>query len=225
VSGQNDPVQPERSHYFDLGITQRVTSTLTVGLDAYYKKASNLLDEGQFGTALIFTPFNYQYGRVYGLEFTANYKQDNVSAYMNVALSRAQGQNIDSAQFNFDAAELAYISSHWVYLDHDQRVSASFGGTYALGQTTFTFDSIVGSGLRSGFANTDRLPWYTQVNLGVIQHFNINNPLIGKFDARLLVINAFNRVYRRGRPPVWTAYRCVCGHFQEVLMGDQRVLK
>ncbi|MFM0282217.1 TonB-dependent receptor [Paraburkholderia sediminicola] len=195
VSGQNDPVQPERSHYFDLGITQRVTSTLTVGLDAYYKKASNLLDEGQFGTALIFTPFNYQYGRVYGLEFTANYKQDNVSAYMNVALSRAQDQNIDSAQFNFDAAELAYISSHWVYLDHDQRVSASFGGTYALGRTTFTFDSIVGSGLRSGFANTDRLPWYTQVNLGVIQHFNINNPLIGKFDARLLVINAFNRVY------------------------------
>lgn len=195
VTGQNDPVQPERSHYFDLGITQRVTSNLTVGLDAYYKKASNLLDEGQFGTALIFTPFNYQYGRVYGIEFTANYREDNVSAYMNVAVSRAQGKNINSAQFNFDAEELAYIASHWVYLDHDQRVSASLGGTYDFGQTTFTVDSIIGSGLRSGFANTDRLPWCTQVNLGVIQHFNINNPLIGKFDARLLLINAFDRVY------------------------------
>jgi hypothetical protein len=27
----------------------------------------------------------------------------------------------------------------------------------------------------------------------VIQHFN--QPLIGKFDARLVVVNAFNRVY------------------------------
>ncbi|CAN7406684.1 TonB-dependent receptor [Caballeronia sp. LjRoot29] len=195
TSTQNDPVQPERSHYFDLGITQRLSSTLTVGVDAYYKKSTNLLDEGQFGTALIFTPFNYQYGRVYGVELTSNYKQGNISAYMNVAFSRAQGKDIDSAQFNFDADELAFISNHYVFLDHDQRVTASFGGAYQLGKTTFTFDGIVGSGLRSGFANTDRLPVYTQVNLGVIHHFNFNDPLIGKFDARLLLINAFNRVY------------------------------
>nr|WP_027802382.1 TonB-dependent receptor [Paraburkholderia dilworthii] len=195
VSGQNDPVQPERSHYFDLGVTQRLTPSLTVGLDAYYKKSTNLLDEGQFGTALIFTPFNYQYGRTFGVEFTASYKQDNVSAYLNLAFSRAQGKNINSAQFNFGADELAFISDHYVFLDHDQRVTASFGGTYELGRTTFTFDGLVGSGLRSGFANTDRLPVYAQVNLGVIQHFNVNNPLIGKFDARLLLVNAFNRVY------------------------------
>jgi outer membrane receptor protein involved in Fe transport len=192
-SSQNDPVQPERSHYFDLGITQRLTPALTVGLDAYYKKSTNLLDEGQFGTALIFTPFNYQYGRVYGVEFTSNYKQDNLSAYVNVAFSRAQGKNIDSAQFNFGADELAFISNHFVFLDHDQRVTASFGGAYDLGRTTFTFDGIVGSGLRSGFANTDRLPVYTQINLGVIHHFI--EPYVGKFDARLLVIDALNRVY------------------------------
>ncbi|MEA3084399.1 MAG: hypothetical protein QOC89_2096 [Paraburkholderia sp.] len=192
-SSQNDPVQPERSHYFDLGVTQRLGSNVTVGLDAYYKKSTNLLDEGQFGSALIYTPFNYQQGRAYGVEFTANYKQDNVSAYLNLAWSRAQGTQIDSAQFNFDPAELAYINSHWVYLDHDQRITASFGGAYGFGRTTFTFDGMVGSGLRSGFANTDRLPLYTQINLGVIQHFN--QPLIGKFDARLVVVNAFNRVY------------------------------
>ena len=74
-------------------------------------------------------------------------------------------------------------------------MTASFGGAYQLGKTTFTFDGIVGSGLRSGFANTDHLPFYTQANLGVIHHFNFNEPLIGKFDARLLLINAFNRVY------------------------------
>ncbi|RFU49403.1 TonB-dependent receptor [Paraburkholderia sp. DHOC27] len=190
---QDSPVQPERSHYFDVGVTQRLTPALTVGLDAYYKIASNLLDLGQFGTALIYTPFNYEYGRVYGVEFTSNYKRGNLSAYLNLAYSRAQGKNVDSAQFNFGAAELAYIANNWVFLDHDQRITASLGGAYELGRTTFTADAIVGSGLRSGFANTDKLPWYGQLNLAVIEHFNA--PVVGKFDARIVLINAVNSVY------------------------------
>jgi outer membrane receptor protein involved in Fe transport len=165
-SALNDPVKPERSHYFDIGIAQRLTPALTVGLDAYYKIVSDLLDEGQFGSALIFTPFNYQRGRVYGVEFTSSYRQGNVSAYVNVAYSRAQGKNIESAQFNLGPDDLAFIAKNWVYLDHDQRVTASFGGAYVLGKTTLSADGIVGSGLRRGFANTDRLPWYAQVNLG-----------------------------------------------------------
>ncbi len=193
TGSQNDPVKPERSHYFDIGISQRVTSDLTLGLDAYYKIARDLIDEGQFGNALIFTAFNYEQGRVYGLEFTANYKHENISAYANVAWSRAQGKNIESAQFNFGADELAFAASNWIYLDHDQRVTASFGGAYTLGRTTLTLDGIVGSGLRSGFDNTDKLPWYWQLNLGVIERFNA--PLIGKFDGRLVLINAFNSVY------------------------------
>jgi hypothetical protein len=40
-SSQNDPVQPERSHYFDPGIAQKIGSALTLGLDAYYKKSTN----------------------------------------------------------------------------------------------------------------------------------------------------------------------------------------
>ncbi len=192
-SSQNDPVKPERSHYFDFGISQRVTTGLTLGLDAYYKRSSDLLDEGQFGTALIYVPFNYATGRTYGLEFTASYKHENIAAYLNVAYSRAQGKNIESAQINFGPDELAYIANNWVYLDHDQRVTASFGGSYALGRTTFTADAIVGSGLRSGFANTDRLPWYAQIDLGVVQH--LNEPYIGKVDARLSLVNAFGRVY------------------------------
>lgn len=38
--------------YFDLGVIQQVGSDLTLGIDGYYKKAHNLLDEGQFGSAL-----------------------------------------------------------------------------------------------------------------------------------------------------------------------------
>jgi outer membrane receptor protein involved in Fe transport len=190
---QNSPVQPERSDYFDVGVTQRVNSAITVGVDAYYKKAKDLLDEGQFGTALINTPFNYQTGHDYGVEFTANYKDEHFSAYANLALSRATGENIISGQFNFDPAELAYIASHPVNLDHDQLVTGSAGIAYTFARTTYSADTTLGSGLRSGFANTDHVPFYVNVNLAVIHHFQA--PLIGNFDGRLVVVNLLNRTY------------------------------
>ena len=42
-----------------------------LGLDTYYKQSHNLIDEGQFGAPIILTPFNYRYGKQYGVEFTA----------------------------------------------------------------------------------------------------------------------------------------------------------
>ncbi|MFM0032908.1 TonB-dependent receptor [Paraburkholderia madseniana] len=193
ASPQNSPVQPERSHYFDVGVTQRVTSAVTVGVDAYYKKATDLLDEGQFGTALINTPFNYQTGHDYGVEFTANYKDEHFSAYANLALSRATGENIVSGQFNFSPDELAYIASHPVNLDHDQLITGSAGIAYTFARTTYSADTTFGSGLRSGFANTDHVPFYVNINLAVIHHFQA--PLIGNFDGRLVVVNLLNRAY------------------------------
>jgi outer membrane receptor for ferrienterochelin and colicins len=50
----------ERAHYFDAGATQIILLGLEAGIDAYYKIASDLLDEGQFGAPVVFTPFNYQ---------------------------------------------------------------------------------------------------------------------------------------------------------------------
>jgi len=47
--------------------------------------------------------------------------------------------------------------------------------------------------LRAGFANTEKLPLYAQLNLGVIQHFD--EAMMGKFDVRLSVVNALGRVY------------------------------
>ena len=189
----DDPVQPERSDYYDVGISQKLSPELTVGLDGYYKKSKELLDEGQFGTALIYTPFNYEKGRVYGVELTANYKRDDFSAYLNLAYSRAQGENVNSAQFNFGQDELNFIQNHYVFLDHDQRVTASFGGAYTLHETTFSVDGLVGSGLRSDFANTGKLPLYATVNLGVKHRFN--EPVVGKFDVSLSFENAFGREY------------------------------
>ena len=49
----NSPVLPERSHYFDVGVDQKLLPGLTVGADAYLKIATDLLDDGQFGQAVV----------------------------------------------------------------------------------------------------------------------------------------------------------------------------
>lgn len=120
----------ERSHYFDAGVSQKIGSDLTLGLDAYYRKVTNLLDEGQFGSALIFSPFNYAQGKVRGVELTANYEHDNLSAYFNLSSSRAEGKDVVTGQYNFDQDELDYIATHWVHLDHDQRLASTGGVSY-----------------------------------------------------------------------------------------------
>lgn len=190
---QNDPVQAEKTDYYDLGFSHKLTPHLTLGLDGYYKKIRNLLDEGQFGSALLFTPFNYDEGKIYGLEFTANYRKDNLSAYLNIARSVALGKNINSSQYTFDSTELNYIANNWVHVDHDQAVTASAGASYLWQGTTYSADALFGSGLRRNFANTDHLPAYTTVNVSAAHTFD--QTLIGKITGRLSVINLFDRVY------------------------------
>lgn len=192
-SDANTAVKSERSHYYDLGIDRTVSTHLTMGLDAYYRKVQDLQDEGQFGNALIFSAFNYAEGRVHGIEFTTSYRTTRLNAYTNLAWSNAQARDVVTGQFNFDPDELAYIASHWVQVDHDQRWSGSAGASYAWSHFTLAADGLYGSGLRRGFANTESLPGYTQINLSLERETELQG--LGKFAARLSVINALDRVY------------------------------
>lgn len=183
----NSPVLPERSHYFDAGVTQKITPELTVGVDGFYKIVKDLIDEGQFWPALIYTPFNYNQGRIYGVEVTSNYKLGNFSAYANFANTISLAKDVVSAQWNFTQDELDYIANHWVHTDHDQTYTASAGVSYNLSGTLLSTDATFGSGLRQGFANTSKLPNNVQVNLGATRKFQL--PGLGKMEARLAVIN------------------------------------
>ena len=184
----------ERDHYFDAGVTQQVLPGFNVGIDSYYKKARDLIDEGQFGPALIFETFNYDKGRVYGVEFTSSYTRENLYTYANFAYSVAQGTNVVSGQFNFGPDELAYIHHHYVFLDHDQTFSASTGAEYRWQGFTFSVDGIYGSGLRSGFANTRNLPYYIQVDAGITKRFVLAT--MGAMEARLTVVNLNDHIYQ-----------------------------
>lgn len=189
----NSPVKSQSSDDFDAGINQRVTPNLNLGLDTYYKYVTNLLDEGQFGSALLFTPFNYAEGKIYGTEFTANYHLNSFSSYFNLARSTAMGKDIISAQYNFSPTELSYIANNWVHLDHDQTWTASSGMTYDWLATTYSADLIYGSGLRSGFANTSHLAPYTQLNIAAARSIQFQE--WGKFDYRLSVLNLLDSSY------------------------------
>ena len=50
------PSLPERSHYFDAGVTQVIFPGLEAGLSAYYKIAQDLIDDGQFGQLMCSPP-------------------------------------------------------------------------------------------------------------------------------------------------------------------------
>jgi outer membrane receptor protein involved in Fe transport len=193
---QNDPVRSERSNDYDIGVDQKVGDHLRFGVDAYYKDVTNLLDEGQFGAALVFTPFNYAEGRIVGTEFTANYTEQKVNAYLNFAVSHAVGKNVISSQANFsdDQTELDYAKNNWINLDHDQLYTMSGGASYQVfSDTRVSLTGIMGSGLRRGFANTGHLPVYMQFDLGATYHLAAFDSK--GLDFRLSVVNLFDQAY------------------------------
>ncbi len=197
------PPIAERANYYDFGVQQKLLNdTLTLGADSFYEQAQHLIDEGQFGAPIILTPFNYRYGLIGGVEFTANYSVKDFSAYGNVSFQAAHGKDVESSQFNFGADDLAYISQNYIHLDHEGRVAASAGVSYLWSGTRFSTDMLFGTGLRddlvfadgSTIPNGDHTPSYVQVNLGLSHAFELSGS--GPLTARIDVINVFDKVYQ-----------------------------
>src|SRR6478672_9883658 len=134
------PVLAERADVYDVGVVQQVLPGLEVGVDAHYKKATNLIDDGQFGAAYVLTAFNYARGENVGVEFTAKYKQGSFQAYANLAWAQQKATNPVSNQFLFDNStpladlggltQFQYLQTHWVFTDHTQIWTGSAGFSY-----------------------------------------------------------------------------------------------
>jgi outer membrane receptor protein involved in Fe transport len=202
---QDDPVKAERSNYFDAGITQKIGTGLQLGLDGYYKRAKNQLDDGLFGQTLILSAFNYAEGEVYGLELSGSYSTGGFTTYLNLAHSVAKGEDWDSAQFLFDPAALAYVKDHWIFLDHDQALSGSFGADYVWrrrrGDTRIYVDTIYGTGLRTDstapdgavIPNGGTVPAYYTVSIGGEESFKLSPHHFWK--VRLDIVNITDNSY------------------------------
>jgi len=178
--GPYGTVKAERANYYDLGLSQQMLPGLTLGVDAYYKTAQQQLDDGFFSQSLIISAFNYERGRVRGVEFTGNYDKGGFSTYANVALSVAQGEGASSAQFLWpDSAVVNYVNHHWIYLDHDQRITGSFGVAYTWNEpgrwsTRVFADDLYGSGLRKEGGVFDAAGDTTPNGASVGQYYSLN---------------------------------------------------
>jgi outer membrane receptor protein involved in Fe transport len=197
----NDSPRAERADYFDAGFQLKPLPGLTVGFDAYYKIAQNLLDEGQFGAPIFLTSFNYANANIKGWELTASYDDGPWSVYGNVAWSQALATNITSAQFNFAAADLAFISQNYIFVDHDQSWTASAGASYTFNQgsewaTRVGADFLFQNGLRKTIftPNDFSVPPYGVFNLSAAQ----NIPIKGTRGAQIRfdALNVFDLSYQ-----------------------------
>jgi outer membrane receptor protein involved in Fe transport len=191
------PVLPERSNVYDVGVVQQFRPDpdrmVELGLDVYYKTARDLLDDGQFGQALVLTGFNYERGENIGVEGKIVIKDGNFRAYGNLAWARQLGTNIASNQFLFAPDELAFIAQNWIYTDHAQTWTASTGASYLWNGTRISANMIFGSGLRNGDFNSSHLPAYYQINTGISHEFQV--PWGKPFTLRFDVVNLLDQVY------------------------------
>jgi hypothetical protein len=219
-SAAQNVILPERSNVVDAGITQQllppcptVTGTLydkapmatvpavncpnlELGMDGYYKRAQDLLDDGQFGAAYTLTAFNYEKAEVWGVEWKAKFTTGNFTAYGNFSWGREVANTVVSNQSLFAPDELNYIAHQWINTDHSQLLSSNAGLSYLFGDgTRASMNMIYGSGLRQGFANTDHVPAYVTFNFGlqreVSEHGLFDKPITARFD----VVNVLDRVY------------------------------
>ncbi len=211
VTGPYGTVRAERANYYDLGISQKVPQVpgLTLGVDGYYKTAQDQLDDGFFGQSLILSSFNYTRGRVRGLELTGNYVKGGFSAYANMAYSVAQGSGAGSAQYLWPNNAVAnYVNNHWIYLDHDQRWTGSFGVAYTWNEsgrwsTRVFADNLYGTGLRQDGgpfnAAGDAIPngasvgQYYSLSLGAAERLRLKGKQ--SLTARVDVVNITDDVY------------------------------
>ncbi len=190
----SDPVKPERSHYFDVGVDQTLAPGLDVGFDTYYKTARDMIDDGQFGQAVVLTQFNWQRGYSEGAEFKVKYTNGNFKAYANFSYNITKAIGPGSNQYLFDPTEYAYLVTNYHYTDDMTRMSGSAGASYKWDQVLFTSSMTYGSGLRSGFVNIDHTTPFAAVNLGIAREFQVwpgDKPITARFD----IVNVFDQVY------------------------------
>jgi outer membrane receptor protein involved in Fe transport len=194
-NGKDDPPKVERDNYFDAGLSRQVIPGLRITGDAFCKLARNLMDDGQFGAAVILNNFNYTSGTVYGAEFGGAYKQGPLSVYANFSYVQTWAHNFDSVENEFPTNEIAYLATNSIQLDHQGKYTGSGGASYSpLRNTQIHSDFLYGNGLRAGFANLEKLPQYWTDNVGVEYVWHLYSKDTSELKLRFDCTNLFNEI-------------------------------
>lgn len=193
----NSAVLPETDDYYAIGAQQKLGSW-TFGVEAYWREASNLLDDVQLAGTYRTIAFNYAHGRTRGIELTATYTAQRLSAWANIAVAEAHGRQIVSNQAYFPLTTLDDAAAHAIATSGAQTVTASGGVSYRWDRFRLSGDMLIGSGLPrtlpGGSTNGARSPAYAQVNLSAV--WRVASFHDYPLDLRFDVINLFDVRYQ-----------------------------
>ena len=193
----SDVVKAERTNYFDVGLVQKITANWSMTIDAYYKDITNLLDEGQFGQALILTPFNYAKGYAEGVEIATTLSQAAVERLSQSRHRRGEGQE---HHFRAIAVRRRRACLHCRSLHLPRSRPALFvlrRPAYRFGASRLSADVLAGSGLRNtpdgAPPNSGKLPGYATVGIALIHEWK--DFAFGNLEGRVGVTNLFDKSY------------------------------
>ncbi len=118
-----------------------------------------------------------------------------MSLFGNFSWVRTAATDITSQQYLFDSDEFAYIEDHDVHLDHESDYTASAGASYNWTDDRVYIDFLYGSGLRSGFANTQKIASHYPVNVGYEHVFHMDSTTHNTLNLRIDLVNVFDEKY------------------------------
>jgi len=196
-------IKPEKDNYYEAGVDQQIGSSNVVSVTAYYKQATDLLDDAQLLNTALQQPFNWAQGYAYGVELALHGKiADHWSDYFNYSYGLAKGSGIGGGIFALPEPP----TSGYQILDHVQRHTASAGLTYADKNYFGTLIGKYGSGLPTGPNNSENAPghysWDTTLGYqvpgkGLMEHVRLSLDILNIFDNRyaIFIANGFNGSY------------------------------
>ncbi len=110
----------------------------------------------------------------------------------NFAASKAKGEDIDSPQFNFAPADLAYIANNYIHLDHDQSYTAPAGIAYTFAKAKTRVSTAAGCVPMERYRTATVCPITIRSN----EHSReTGHRFVAGAEARLDVINLFDENY------------------------------
>jgi outer membrane receptor protein involved in Fe transport len=186
-------IKAEKDNYYETGIDQQIGSQQLATVNVYYKTATNMLDDTQLLNTSIASPYNYQNGYAYGIEYSLKGKiNEDFSEYFNYSYEIAKGENISGGTFAINPSTIP--ANTYLFLDHVQEHTANTGLIFARDQYSVSAQGLFGSGLRTGPNNTNHLPSHFSFDLSAGYEFK-GSEWYNNVKVSGDIFNIFNNTY------------------------------
>jgi hypothetical protein len=125
------PVRAIKENQFELGLTQSLARTMTLGVTSYYRRSDNPAHTSLFPDSRFYTYATFDKGKAYRLEIKADVPRIvavGLSGYLNYAVGRVWFYNPIIAGFTTEAAHLTETSKFLAPMDQTHTLTS--GLTY-----------------------------------------------------------------------------------------------